>query len=63
MPSGIARICNVAIARKARFHVLSSVKQTTSCLAVLRLHPVSLFMFCLSRVRFSELLCAMESAR
>ena len=29
MPNGIARICNAAMARKARFHVLSSVKQTT----------------------------------
>ena len=29
MPSGIARICNAAMARKARFHGLSSVKQTT----------------------------------
>ena len=30
MPFGIARICNAAMARKARLHVLPSVKQTTS---------------------------------
>ena len=29
MPGGIARICNAAMARKARFHVPSCVKQTT----------------------------------
>ena len=33
MPFGIARICNAAMARKARLHVLPSVKQTTRSLS------------------------------